>query len=60
MTVEERLAPGRRVRIRQGPLMGLEGTVVERRNGRRLFVAVDFLQQGASIDLDDFVLEPLD
>ena len=60
VTVEQRLAPGRRVRIRQGPLLGLEGTVVERRNGARLFVAVDFLQQGASIDLEDFVLEPLD
>jgi transcription antitermination factor NusG len=60
MTVEQRLAPGRRVRIRQGPLAGLEGTVVERRNKARLFVAVDFLQQGASIDLEDFVLEPLD
>jgi transcription antitermination factor NusG len=60
LTVEQRLAPGRRVRIRHGPLMGLEGTVVERRSGTRLFVAVDFLQQGASIDLEDFVLEPLD
>jgi transcription antitermination factor NusG len=60
VTVEQRLAPGRRVRIRQGALAGLEGTIVERRGGRRLFVAVDLLQQGASIDLEDFRLEPLD
>lgn len=60
VTVEQRLAPGRRVRIRQGALAGLEGTVLERRGGRRLFVAVDLLQQGASIDLEDFRLEPID
>lgn len=60
VTVEDRLAPGRRVRIRHGAFAGLEGTVVERRGGRRLFVAVDFLQQGASIDLEDFRLEPID
>jgi len=59
LTVEQRLAPGRRVKIRQGPLAGLEGTVLERRAGRRLFVGVDFLQQGASIDIEDFLLEPL-
>lgn len=60
VTLEQRLAPGRRVRIRQGALAGLEGTIIERRGGRRLFVAVDLLQQGASIDLEDFRLEPLD
>ncbi len=60
VTLEERLAPGQRVRIRQGALAGLEGTVLERRGGRRLFVTVDFLQQGASIDLEDFDLLPID
>ena len=60
LTVEERLAPGRCVRIRQGVFAGLEGTIIERRGGRRLFVAVDFLQQGASIDLEDFVVEAID
>ncbi len=60
VTVEDRLAPGRRVRIRHGAFAGLEGTILERRGSRRLFVAVDFLQQGASIDLEDFRLEPLD
>ena len=59
LTVEQRLAPGRPVRIRHGPLAGLEGIVLERRTGTRLFVAVDFLQQGASIDVEDFQLEPL-
>ena len=60
VTVEQRLAPGRRVRVRQGAFAGIEGTVLERRGVKRLFVAVNFLQQGASIDLEDCCLEPID
>ena len=60
LTVESRLAPGDRVRIRRGPLAGLEGTVLMRRGETRLLVSVDFLQQGASIAIEDFLLEPLD
>ena len=60
LTVEQRLGPGRRVRIRHGAMAGLEGTVLVRRGGTRLFVAVDFLQQGASIDVADYLLEPID
>lgn len=59
ITLEQRLSAGQRVKIRNGPFAGLEGTVIERRAGRRLFVGVDFLQQGASIDIEDFRLEPL-
>jgi len=60
LTVERRLLPGSRVRVRQGALMGLEGTVLTRRGTTRLLVSVDFLQQGASVEIDDFFLEPLD
>ena len=60
LTIEQRLAAGRRVRIRHGSLAGLEGTVLARRGGTRLLVAVDFLQQGASIDVEDHWLEPVD
>jgi transcription antitermination factor NusG len=59
LTVESRLEPGNRVRVRQGPLAGLEGTVLVRRGETRLLIAVDFLQQGASVEIDDFLLEPL-
>ena len=34
LTIESRLAPGDRVRIRRGPLAGLEGTVLVRRGER--------------------------
>ena len=59
LTVEKRLLPGDRVRVRCGPLMGLEGTVLKRHGGTRLLVAIDFLQQGASFDIEDCLLEPL-
>mgnify|MGYP001246345528 CR=1 FL=1 len=60
LTVESQLGPGRRVRIKNGSMMGLEGTVVSRRGETRLLVAVSFLHQGVSVEIDDFVLEPID
>jgi len=58
LTIEERLQPGDQVRVISGPFAGLEGTVLVRRGRRRLLVAVNFLQQGASVEIDDFMLEP--
>jgi transcriptional antiterminator RfaH len=60
LTIESRLAPGRRVRVRQGAFAGVEGTVLKRRGETRLLVAIKFLQQGASVEIDDFLLEPLE
>jgi len=59
VTVEERLEPGRRVRVRSGPLAGQKGTVTERRGQRRLLVVVEFLQQAVSVELDDFEVEAI-
>ncbi len=59
MTVEQRLQPGRAVRIKAGSLKGVEGIVVERRSGKRLLVAVNYIQQGISMAIEDFMLEPI-
>lgn len=59
LTVESRLVPGNRVRVRHGAFAGLEGTVLKRRGRTRLLVCVNFLQQGASVEVDDFLLEPI-
>jgi hypothetical protein len=40
-------------------LRGLEGVVVKRRGEERLVVAVRFLNQGASIEVEDVDLERL-
>jgi transcription antitermination factor NusG len=60
LTPEARIEPGTHVRIRSGMLAGLEGTVVRRRGETHLFVAVDFLQKGASFQLADYQVEALD
>ncbi len=59
MTVEQRLQPGRKVRIKSGPMKGLEGAVIERRGQKRLLVAVNYLQQGVSLAIEDFKVEPI-
>ena len=59
LTPESRIQPGTRVRVRSGSLMGVEGVVVRRQNKERLVVAVRFLQQGASLLLEDFQVEAI-
>lgn len=60
LTPEARIDTGARVRVKTGVLTGQVGTVIERRGQRRLLVAVDFLQQGASVELTSCDLEPFD
>lgn len=56
---ESRLEAGTPVRIRSGPFKGLEGVIIKRRGEQRLLVAVQFLQQGASVMLEDFQVEQI-
>lgn len=56
---EARIESGQLVRVRSGPLRGLEGTVERRHGGQRLVVAVRFLNQGASVELEDVDLETI-
>jgi transcription antitermination factor NusG len=60
LTFEQRLEPGQRVKIKDGLMRGVIGTLICRRNETRLLVAIDFLQQGASLEIDDFQLEPVE
>ena len=60
LTVERQLKPGRKVRVKAGALQGLEGTVITQRGKSKLVVAVQMLQQGVSMEIDNFLLEPLD
>lgn len=59
ITPEARLAPGAEVEITSGPLEGMQGTIVRSASGRRFVVRVNFIQQGASVLLDDYALVPL-
>lgn len=56
-----RLAPtigqGMRVKIRQGPLQGIEGTVEERFGMTTVLLRLDFISQAAAIQLEADMLE---
>ncbi len=57
---EKELVAGRRVRVRSGHLSGIEGVILRREGQTRLLVAVDFIQQGASLEVDECELELID
>ncbi|MCA9176571.1 MAG: hypothetical protein KDB14_18915 [Planctomycetales bacterium] len=59
LTIESKLQVGQRVRVKSGSLAGLEGTILERVRPSRLVVAVNYLQQGVSLQIDDFMLEAI-
>jgi transcriptional antiterminator RfaH len=59
LSPESRLQPGGRVRVKTGLLMGLEGVIISRRGEDRLLIAVNFLQQGVSIQIHDYQVEPI-
>jgi hypothetical protein len=58
LTPESRLVAGQTVCVKSGPFVGLEGTVFKRRGESRLMVSVDFMQQGVSMAMEDYLLEP--
>jgi transcriptional antiterminator RfaH len=59
LTLERKLQPGRPVRIKSGPMQGIDGTIITRRGKELLLVAVTLLQQGVTVEIDDFQVEPL-
>ena len=60
VTVESRLQPGQKVRVKTGAFAGYDGVVIQRHQETRLLVAVRFMEQGVSVKLDDCQLEPLE
>ena len=59
LTVESRLQPGQRIRVRDGALAGIEGVVYARSKRTKLVVLLHLLQQGVAVEVDDFLLEPI-
>jgi transcription antitermination factor NusG len=44
-------ASGKRIRIKAGPLQGLEGVVVRQNSQTRIIVSVDFIQRSTAVEL---------
>ena len=53
-------AVGRRCRIRSGPFRGMEGVVIRREKLARVVLQVSVLGQGASMEIEADLLEPID
>jgi len=59
VTPESRLQPGMLAEIVDGPLAGYRGRVLRKGKNLRFVVEVDFLQQGASVEVDEAMIAAL-
>lgn len=50
---------GDRVRVRSGPLEGVEGVLIRKKNLFRLVLSVELLAQSASVEVDAATIEPV-
>jgi hypothetical protein len=50
---------GQRVRVRQGPLFGLEGILVREKAAYRVVVNVEMLARAVAVELERDLLEPV-
>ena len=56
-----RLPIGSRCRIVSGPMMGIEGVIIERKDAKaRMVLEVTILGQGVVVEIDADLLEPID
>jgi len=60
LSPEARIDSGDRVRVKSGQFAGFEGTVIRRQQHTCLIVEVRFMNQGASVVLDDCQLDVLE
>jgi transcription antitermination factor NusG len=52
------LQAGRRVRVRSGPVAGLEGVLVRRKEGARLVVSIEMLMRSVAVEIDEADVAP--
>ena len=51
--------PGNRVRVKDGPIAGTEGTVVRFGNKNRLVITVSLLQSSVAVEIDGYMVEKI-
>jgi hypothetical protein len=52
------LTAGRRVRLRDGPLMGMQGILLRRKGKFRVVISIGLIQRALSVDADVADVEP--
>jgi len=53
------LTKGRRVQMKSGPLAGLQGILVKRKNKSRFVVSVELIQRAMAVEIEGGDLEPM-
>jgi transcription antitermination factor NusG len=53
------LKVGRRVRVRSGPMAGVDGILVRRKDKFRLVLSVDLIRQAVALEVDGADVEPM-
>jgi transcription antitermination factor NusG len=53
------LAVGDRVRVKFGPLAGLEGFLIQKKNQTRFVLSMSLIMQAVSVEVDSADVEPL-
>ncbi len=51
---------GTKIRVKSGPLMGIEGILLKKKTNYRVVVSVDLLQRSASAEVSIADIEPID
>ena len=65
LTREMRIEPhpylkvGHRVRVRTGPLHGLQGILVRKKNSSRFVISLDLIMRSVAVEIDTTELEPI-
>ena len=48
------------MRVKAGPLAGIEGILVRKKNAERLILSVEMLQKSVAVELDGYLVERVD
>jgi transcription antitermination factor NusG len=48
---------GQRLRVKAGPLAGLEGVLARKKNGTRFVISLDLIMRSVAVDVDALELE---
>jgi len=51
------LKAGRQVRVKAGPLKGMQGILVRRKNASRLVISLDLIMRSVAVEVEDLALE---
>jgi transcription termination/antitermination protein NusG len=54
------LTVGRRVRVVHGPLSGLQGILLKRKNRTRFIISLELIMRSVAVELDPAELKPID